>query len=130
MSRTAQIEKMPFSDIIPDSDFVGMTTAQKIWVKVFITLGDAVLATKIAYPKTSARTLPSRVCHVKAHPKIRSILCHVYGKPAPDPLAEDLRRAIRKSIKRDNGLTEQALEAIRFYERRAGKKIGVNANAR
>lgn len=121
-----QIERVPLSEIIARSEFAAMTSAQKVWVKIFLTTTDAVQATKIAYPRTSAKSLASRACHVQSAPKIKRLLRLAFGEPENpmEPLLNDLRRAIRLSIKRDGGLSDNTMTAIKFFERVAGKKIG------
>jgi hypothetical protein len=131
MATANKIERVSFETIIDRPDFQTLTSAQRVWLKVYLIAGDAVKATRIAYPKTSAASMASRVCHVKSHPVMRKILNAAFGEPENplEPMLGDLRRAIRKSIKRDNGLTSDTMQAIRFYERQTGRKIG-KANGR
>jgi hypothetical protein len=119
-------EKIPFAAIMSRGDYGTLTPALQIWLKLYLGTGNAVRATKVAYPRTSAKTLPSRVCHIKNHPAIRRILSAAFGEPADDPLVSDLRRAIRKSIKRDGGLSPDTTAALKVYQKLAGKKLKVS----
>lgn len=123
MATANKIESVPFAAIISRPDFQTLTSAQRVWLKVYLVAGDAVKATRIAYPKTSAASMASRVCHVKSHPVMRKILNAAYGEPEPDLMLEDLRRAIRLSSRRDKGLTDNTITAIKFYEKLSGKKL-------
>jgi hypothetical protein len=134
MALTDTTERVPVSEVINRPDFHLMTDAQKTWVRLYLLSGevtgtfDAISATKIAFPKTSASSLPSRMCHIQSHPKVKHILRVAFGEPENEmePMLNDLRRAIRKSIKRDGGLSETTLTAIRFYERHSGKTLKVS----
>jgi hypothetical protein len=112
------------------ADFRTLTHAQRVWIKLYLGTGDALRATRIAYPRVSAKTLPSRVCHIQAHPKIARLLRLAYGAPEPDQLVETLIQSIRKSIKRDGGLSEHTTAAIRLYTKLAGKKLKGVSNAK
>jgi hypothetical protein len=134
MAPTDTTERVPVSEIVTRPDFVLMTQAQQTWVKLYLLSGevtgtfDAISATKIAFPKTSASSLPSRMCHIQSHPKVKHILRVAFGEPENEmePVLNDLRRAIRKSIRRDGGLSDNTITAIKFYEKVAGKKLKVS----
>jgi hypothetical protein len=123
MERPSTTDKVSFAAVMSRADYGKLTGAQKVWIKLFLGTGDAVRATKIAFPRTSVKTLPSRVCHIKNHPAIRRILSAAYGEPEPDVLAETLLHAIRKSLRRDGGLSPDTTAAIKFYERQLSKKL-------
>jgi hypothetical protein len=131
MSSTNTIERVPFSEIATRPDYQSLTVAQQMWIRVYLLSGerlgtyDALSATKLAYPDTSAKNLASRACHVQSHKKVRHILNIAFGEPEPQPLLEDLRHAIRKSVRRDGGLSADTTAAIKFYERQSGKKMAV-----
>jgi len=129
---TVQTERIPFSEIAKLPMFQGMTVAQQTWVRLYLLSGeltgtfDALSATKTVY-KPSAASLASRACHIQSHPKVKHILRVAFGEPVNElePVLNDLRRAIRKSIKRDGGLSDNTTQAIKFYERHAGKTLKV-----
>lgn len=126
MAAPTTTERVPFDEIIAHPDFAGMTPALKIWVKVYLTTNDAIQATTVAYPRTSAKSRASRACHIQSHPKVQRLLRLAFGEPEPDPLLADLRAAIRKSIRRDHGLSPDTTAALRFYEKMSGKKLKVS----
>ncbi len=126
---THSTERVPFSEIATRPDYQSLTVAQQMWIRSYLLGGertgtfDALNATKVAYPATSASSSASRSCHVQSHPGVKHILRVAFGEPEPDPLLEDLRHAIRKSIRRDGGLSANTTVAIKFYERQSGNKI-------
>jgi hypothetical protein len=125
--------RVPLREIVLRPDFQGLTAAQQNWVKIYLASGeltgtyDALSATKAAYPAVSANNLASRTAHVQSHSGIKHIIHVAFGEPENEmtPMLEDLRRAIRKSIKRDGGLSADTMVAIKFYERQSGKKMAV-----
>jgi hypothetical protein len=122
--------RIPFAEIIASGSFAELTTPMQIWLKVFLMTNSAIAATREAYPRTSAKSRAARACNIQSHPKIARLLRMAYGEPEPDPLAEELRRAIRKSIRRDGGLSPDTSAAIRLYQKLAGKKLKVVAHAK
>jgi hypothetical protein len=136
METATQLERVPLSEIITRPDYQSLTPSQQLWVRLYILSGeqtgtyDALTATKVAYP-ASVKSLASRSCHVQSHPKVKHIIRVAFGEPENEmePIMNDLRRAIRKSIRRDGGLSPDTTVAIKFYERASGKKLKGSVNA-
>jgi hypothetical protein len=132
METATQLNRVPFSEIATRPDYQSLTAAQQMWMRIYLISGeltgtyDALSATKAAYPAVSANNLASRTAHVQSHSGIKHIIHVAFGEPEPDPLLADLRRAIRKSIRRDGGLSADTTVAIKFYERQSGKKMAVS----
>lgn len=116
--------RIPFAEIIASGSFAELTTPMQIWLKIFLTTNSAIAATRVAYPRCLAKSRAARACNIQSHPKIARLLRLAYGEPEPDPLMSELRAAIRKSVRRDGGLSPDTSVAIRLYEKLAGKKIG------
>jgi hypothetical protein len=129
----AQLSKrtMTLADLLPSYEWNCMTKAQQTWVRVFLESGeqtgtfDALAATRIAYPAGS--NIVGRSAQIQSHPKVKRLLAIYFGRPLneDDPFFAELKRAIRKSIRRDGGLSDNTVTAIRFYEKHAGKKLEV-----
>jgi hypothetical protein len=123
MTEARTTEKIPFAKLMASADFQTLTPAMQCWLKLYLGTGNARRATQIAYPQTSAKSRASRACNIQSHPKVKRLLRIAFGVPEPDPLIEDLRCAIRRSIRRDHGLSPDTTAAIKFYEKYSGKKL-------
>jgi hypothetical protein len=121
--------RIPFAEIIASGAFAELTTPMQIWLKVFLTTNSAINATRLAYPRTSPKSRAPRACNIQAHPKIARLLRLAYGEPEPDPLLEDLRRALRKAL-RQGQFSPDTTAALKFYEKYSGKKLKAVPNAK
>jgi hypothetical protein len=126
------INKVSLDELKTRLEYQCLLPAQKKYVESLLQSGEAtgaynfIAAAAIAYPGSARkpRSLAVRSSQMQAHKNVRRCLDLAFGRLPEDPVLEDLRRAIRKSIRRDGGLlSDNTLTAIRFYEKYAGKKL-------
>jgi hypothetical protein len=132
MATALSTRTMALADLLPSYEWNCMTAAQRLWVKTFLESGeqtgtfDALAATRVAYPV--GKNIVARAAQVQSHRKVKRILNIYFGRTdteSSDPFFDELKRAIRKSIRRDGGLSDNTVTVIRFYEKHAGKKLQV-----
>jgi hypothetical protein len=118
---------MTLADLKPAFEYQCLTPRQRLFVDTLLTSGessgtyDALLATRVAYPDARPSSVVVRASQVQSHPKVRRLLNIYFGRPEaePDPFFDELKRAIRKTIKRD-GITIAVQRAISFYVAKTG----------
>lgn len=108
-------------------EFKLLNPKQRLFVETFIVSGDAAFATQTAYNCTSLKVAKVFSYELLDKLKIRRVLNLYFGKPATDldDVLPKLRRAIKKSVKRDleaGGISPETIRAMEFYERQTGKK--------
>jgi hypothetical protein len=116
------------ADLMPSYEFQCLTPRQKFWVKTLLESGEKtgtynfLGATAIAFPDAKNRSLVVRSSQLQSHPKVKRILNIYFGRPETedDPFFAELKTAIRKSLKRDGGLSVATTRAISLYERLTG----------
>jgi hypothetical protein len=134
MSQTT--ERVLLADIQKLPEFACLIPAHQTFINVLLTRGyetgtfDFLGATAAAYPKCAGNhaSLAVRSSQIQVHPRVKRVLDLAFGREPEktDPMLEDLKKAIRKSIRRDGGvIAENTLTAIRLYERQSGKKLKV-----
>ena len=114
--------RIPFAKLMASADFQTLTPAMQCWLKLYLGTGNARRATQVAFPATLGKSRAARACNIQAHPKIARLLRLAFGEPEPDPLLEDLRRALRKAF-RLGQFSPDTTAALNFYEKYSGKKI-------
>jgi hypothetical protein len=121
---------LSLADLKPAFEYQCLTPRQRVFIDTLLTLGessgtyDALLATRVAFPNARPSSIVVRASQVQSHPKVKRLLNIYFGRPEvdDDPFFDELKAAIRKSIRRDGGLSVATLKAIQFYEARTGLK--------
>jgi hypothetical protein len=136
MEAETKTERLLLPELRKTLDYAGLIPTHRIFVDVLLLRGyasgtfDFLGATLAAYPRAGAspQMLAIRSSQVQKHPRVSRVLDLAFGRVTekPDPVMEDLRKAIKRSIKRDAGvISENVVTAIRFYEAQSGKKLKV-----
>jgi hypothetical protein len=129
MAAKLSTRTMTLADLLPCFEFQCLTPRQRVWVETLLTSGettgtyDTLLATRTAFPDARPRSIVVRASQVQSHLKVRRLLNIYFGRPeeGADPFFDELKKAIRKTIKRD-GITIAVQRAISFYVAKTGMK--------
>jgi hypothetical protein len=135
MEAVAQIKRLMLPELQTRLEYQALIPTHKIFVDVLLLKGyatgsfDFLGACLAAYPRAGAspQMLAIRSSQVQSHPRVSRVLDLAFGRVTEktDPVMEDLRKAIKRSIKRDCGVIgENTLTAIKFYEAQSGKTLG------
>jgi hypothetical protein len=126
MASSTTERRVSLAEIMSLPEFQSATEGQQLWLKVYLATGegtgkyDALKATRIAFPKTSAKSLAARSCNIQSHKRVKQILAVAFGRPVMASILSGLDVAIRRSIKADmkngGGLSVATTRAVQFYE--------------
>lgn len=122
---------MKFAELLNSYEFSALTPRQKVWVTTLLESGentgtyDFIGATTTAFPEAKKRSIVVRTAQLQSHPGIKRILTIYFGRTEPehDPFFDELKRAIRKTLKKDGYISVATHRAISFY----CAKTGLNA---
>jgi len=108
------------AELMNTPEFRILTGQQQAFLARYIVGGyNAIEACKFAYAGKSTKNAELRAYQLLGNKRLRAVLDLHFRRSAMESLLEDLHIAIKKSLRRDRGLSPDTTKAIEFFEQHA-----------